>query len=143
GRTPTQYSRMQGLYIGYFSDVNTGRIRRFDPCGETWDTTDLANADFSTDVDFNRNIRVATTISETDLFYTSSADSADIEYVRYGSSVGSQTQILAATSSQASCLSDVVIDKTARDSVDRYISAWYYDVANDDFTVQSLSGTTL
>jgi hypothetical protein len=139
-------ARGDSLATTAFSDItcvlftNTNTIRGWDFNLNTrlWDTTALQNADASTDADFNRNVRVIARPDETVLFYTSVADDADLEYVRRTTGVwGSQTQTLVINSTESSCYSDVIKDGGG------FAQMFWYDAADDDYELRSLTGTTL
>jgi hypothetical protein len=133
------------IYVGYFSNTNTGRIRRFNPLSDTW-TTDLGGADVSTDVDFNRNIRVSQSDWEIGFHYTSLADDADVEHVLYNGAMGAQVQLGAINSTEASAYLDVTQERratTSTPSTARYLTAWYQDCNADDVLVRTIFDATL
>jgi hypothetical protein len=139
GRDVSTTAGGQGIYIGYFSNTNTARVRRFDLVTQTWTSgvTQVGAADYSTDVDFNRNIRVTAMNFEVNLYYTSVADDADLEYVRYSGSMGGQVQTLVLGDTEASSYSDVVKDSGG------FAQMFWYDCNANDFVVRSLTAATL
>jgi hypothetical protein len=132
------------LYCGYFTNTNTVRVRGFDPFAGTWITADLGGADWSTDVDFNRNIRVTATAWEVTLHYTSVADDADLEFVIYDGAMSAQQVMTAVTSADSSTISDAVKDRTS--TVDnggtRFVSTFHHEANLDDYFVETNFGTT-
>lgn len=142
GISPADNARIQGIWTGYFSNTNTGRVRRFDLCTGLWDTTDIGGADFSNDVDFNRNIRVSVVSYHLHFWYTSLADDADLEFVMYDGSMSAQQVLAGITSTESGIISDVVTDRTTVSSVTLWHHAFHYDVTADDYQVRSTNNTT-
>jgi hypothetical protein len=143
GSGPTSQMGVQGIWCGYFSNTNTGRVRRFDLATGLWATTDIAGADASTDVDFNRNIRVSSTSYDLLFWYTSVADDADLEFAAFDGVSWSANQVMAAiTSTESSQIVDVVTDRTFLNGTTRWHAAFHYDVNADDFQVRSTNFTS-
>ena len=136
------------LMTGYLTATNTAAVKQFNMSSDTWASGTWGTTPPST-VSNERNIRVSVDALYAspapfalDLHYTDSADDADLAYQR--SSAGAagawaaKVSVLAATSTEASLVADVVSDKSGFG----YAHRFYYDCANDDYSMRSLTGAT-
>jgi hypothetical protein len=136
-----------GPYIGtaYFTATNTIRGRAFNMSTDAWDTVDWNSGDATTDASNERTIRVSidnTFFADAPgaqlIVYTQATDDADLDYRRRTVLTWATGGMLAITSTEASLVSNTVVDKAPLGFVHRF----YYDVANDDFSMRSLTLTT-
>jgi hypothetical protein len=138
-----------GPYIGtaFFTAANTVRARLFDMSTDQWGT-DLGAADASTDASNERSIRIAIDNTFTTaapgsqhLWFSSSTDDADLVGARRTTSTWAavtSTNFLSAASTEASLVSDVVVDKAPIGFQQRI----YYAVGDDTFRIRSAISTT-
>ena len=130
-----------GILIQYFTGTNTVRERLFSLPSNTWASTDLQNADASTDADFNRNVRPIYSMPTGRAygFYTSLADDADLAYVsRTTGAWAAAVNLLAVSDVDASSFLDAV--ESPRSS--GFVSMFWQDISTDTVKVQTLTGTT-
>jgi hypothetical protein len=136
------------LVTSYFTAANTIAVRLFDMTTNLW-ATSVYGVTPPTSVSHERNIRVhveptfaASTIASLTVSFTDFADDADLAYQRVVGAAGTwgaKTSVAALTSTEASLIADVVTDK----SPSGFGHQLYYDCANDDFSMRSLTGATL
>lgn len=128
--------------------TTTAAVRLFDMSTNTWQSSDFGTSPPNT-VYFDRPIRVtmpnvggtATEPGAIYLHFTTTTDTADIVFQRCTSisgSWGSKTNVLAATSTSDSTISDVVIDRTKPGNV----FTFYSNVALSSFAFRSVSSLT-
>lgn len=133
------YTRYGGIIIQYFSGTNTSRLRLFTIPANTWETTDLQNANATTDADFNRNVRPLYAAGRTYGLFTSLADDADLRYVtRTNGSWSANTNLLAVTDADASSFLDAV----GAPDTSVFVSMFWQDISTDTVKVQTMTGTT-
>lgn len=128
------------IAVAYFSNTNTVRARVFDTISNTWASTDLSGADATTDADNVSPIRISHTPGlNTTIAFTSIADTADISLTARTSPTAWTTtaSFLSGTSAERSIVSDMVSDN----AIPRFDQVFFYDAANDDFTLRSRNYT--
>jgi hypothetical protein len=137
-----------GPYLGtaFLTAANTMRVRLFDMSTDTWGS-DLGAADAATNVQNERSLRltldntfVSAACGTQLIFHTDSAtDDADLHHARRTTTTWSSANlIVGGTSGEASLVADVVMDKAPIG----YNQRFFYDVANDDFSYRSWTGTS-
>jgi hypothetical protein len=138
-----------GPYIGvaYFTATNTVRARVFNMQSDTWGA-ELGAADATTGASNERSIRITLDSARLDneqgnqtVWFTTSADDADLAGTRRGTGAWAavtNTNFLSITSTEASLIADVVVDKHPGG----YQHRFYYDCTNDDFSMRSALTTT-
>jgi hypothetical protein len=138
-----------GPYLGtaFFTATNTLRARLFDMSTDTWGT-DLGGANATTDASNERSIRIAIDNSFTTaapgsqhVWMTSATDDADLLGCRRTTSTWSNVtsgNTLPLTSTEASLMTDVVVDKAPVGFQHRI----YYNVVADLLGMRSALATT-
>jgi hypothetical protein len=135
------------IVLAYFTNTNTMRARAFNIGSQTWATADLNAADATTAAVNTRPVRMILNSIEQQIFFTATADDADISRAQRLAAAWQATAIyFAATSANQSSLSDMVKDRTsfgAASSTGRFLTGFVYDAAGgDDFSVQTVTSST-
>jgi hypothetical protein len=131
------------IVLAYFTATNTIRMRAFNIGAQTWATADVAAANATTSAQNTRNIRPVLTPIEQVVFYTSSVDDADTEYVRRTTaSWAAFIGVLATNTAESMSFMDAVKDSTVYGAGDRFATNFIYDVLNGDVSYRTLTATT-
>jgi hypothetical protein len=132
------------LLTAYMTATNTLAVRLFDMSADTWSASTWGTSPPAT-VSNERSIRVscntnylASSIGTVFTAFTSSTDDADLTSQRAATTGGAWSAaatLLAATSTEASLVSEMVADK----SPGAFQHQFYYDCANDDYSMRSIT----